>query len=102
MTGDQGLALRISFVSEDTDLPVSSASEILARLSSGPAWDGVSIAPTDGQFPLLCVDWHAGKGFVVQCYEDAESWSDFLQAGPRCGPPVVEINLGGQTLEQWP
>lgn len=22
--------------------------------------------------------------------------------GPRCGPPTIDINLGGQTLERWP
>ena len=56
----------------------------------------------DDQFPLLHVGWHEGKGFVIQCYEDQHSWSDFLIGGLRCGPPTVEINLGGLPLERWP
>lgn len=77
-------------------------SEILARLRAGPVWDGASIAPADDPFPLLHVEWHEGHGFVIQCYEDAQAWSDFLLTAARCGAPTIEINLGGQTLERWP
>jgi hypothetical protein len=94
--------LRLSFVTGETTLPLPSVSAILERVQSGPAWDSASIAPADEPFPLLHVDWHAGKGFVVQCYENGQSWSDFLQVGPHCGPPAVEIDLGGQALERWP
>ena len=95
-------ALRLSFVSGDTELPMPSASEILARLRSSPAWDVASIAPADEQFPRLHVDWHEGSGFVIQCYEDEQSWSDFLRTDPRCSDPTIEVNLGGQALERWP
>ena len=77
-------------------------SAILARVQSGPVWDVASIAPVDSGFPRLHIEWHGGNGFVIQCYEDEHSWSDFLLAGPSCGPPAVEINLGGQALERWP
>jgi hypothetical protein len=53
-------------------------------------------------FPLLHIEWHEGHGFVIQCYEDAHAWSDFLVSGVPCGPPTIEINLGGQALERWP
>ena len=102
MSVDQRNALRLSFVTGETELPIPSVSEILARVQSGPVWDVASIAPADEQFPLLHVEWHEGKGFVIQCYEDEHSWSDFLLVDPRCGPPAVEINLGGQALERWP
>jgi hypothetical protein len=95
-------AFRLSFVTSETEIPIPAVSEILARLRSGPVWDVASIAPADSQFPLLHVEWHEGHGFVIQCYEDEHAWSNFLLAGPGCGPPTVEIILGGQALEQWP
>jgi hypothetical protein len=67
-----------------------------------PVWDGASIAPADDQFPLLHVECHEGHGFVIQCYEDEQAWSDFLRTGARCGPLTIEVNLGGQVLERWP
>lgn len=102
MSVNQSRALRLSFVTGETELPIPSVSEILARVQSGPSWDAASIAPADKPFPLLHVEWHEGKGFVIQCYEDEQSWSDFLLVDPRCGAPAVEINLGGQALERWP
>jgi len=102
MNVDRRSPFRLSFVTGEPELPIPSVSEILARVQSSPVWDVASIAPVDGQFPLLHVEWHEGNGFVIQCYEDESSWSDFLLTGPRCGPPAVEINLGGQALERWP
>ena len=102
MSVDLPNAFRLSFVTGATELPIPPVSEILARLRSGPVWDGASVAPADDQFPLLHVEWHEGHGFVIQCYEDEQAWSDFLLTGPRCGPPMIEINLGGQALERWP
>ena len=49
-------ALRLSFVTSETELPIPAVSEILGRLRSGPVWDGASIAPADDQFPRLHVD----------------------------------------------
>ena len=102
MSVDLKNAFRLSFVTSETALPIPAVSEILARLGSGPVWDGASIAPADGQCPLLHVEWHVGHGFVIQCYENDQAWSDFLLSGVPCGPPTIEINLGGQALEQWP
>jgi hypothetical protein len=101
MSVDLQNAFRLSFVTGETALPIPPVSEILARLRSEPVWDGASIAPDD-QFPLLHVEWHEGHGFVIQCYADEQAWSDLLRTGARCGPPTIEINLGGQTLERWP
>ena len=95
-------AFRLSFLTSETALPIPAVSEILARLRSGPVWDGASIAPADGQFPLLHVEWHEGHGFVIQCYEDEQAWSDFMVSSVPCGPPTIEIDLGGQALERWP
>jgi hypothetical protein len=102
MSVDLKHAFRLSFLTSEAALPIPPVSEILARLRPGPVWDGASIAPADEQFPLLHVERHEGHGFVLQCYEDEQSWSDFLLTSVPCGPPTIEINLGGQTLERWP
>ena len=102
MSVDLKNAFRLSFVTGETELQIPAVSEILARLRSGPVWDVASIAPADEQFPLLRVEWHEGHGFVIQCYEDEQAWSDFLLTDARCGRPTIEINLGGQALERWP
>ena len=102
MSVDLKAAFRLSFVTGEADLPIPPVSEMLARLRSGPAWDGASIARSDDQFPRLHVDWHEGHGFVIQCYEGEQAWSNFVIAGAHCGPPTIDINLGGQTLERWP
>ena len=95
-------AFRLSFVTGETELPIPGVSEILGRLRSGPVWNGASITSADDRFPLLHVEWHERHGFVIQCYEDEQAWSDFLLTGVPCGPPTIEIDLGGQALERWP
>lgn len=95
-------ALRLSFLTGEMPLPIPAVSEILGRLRSGPVWDGASIAPTDVQFPLLHIEWHEDHGFVIQCYEHEQAWSDFLLTAVPCGPPTIDISLGGQALERWP
>ena len=94
--------LRLSFVTGETPLPIPAVSQILARLRSGPVWDVAWIAPAGTQVPLLHCEWREGPGFVFQCYEHEQAWSDFLLAGPRCGSPTIEINLEGQAHERWP
>jgi hypothetical protein len=76
-------------------MPIPSASELLNEVQSRPAWDGASISPVDTQFPLVHVDWHE-HGFVFQCYEDEESWSDFLVTSRHFSTPSIEVELGGQ------
>lgn len=83
-------------------MPVPSVPELLTRVQSRPVWDGASISPEDAQFPLVHVDWHEGHGFVLQCYEDEESWSDFLVTSQHFSPPSIEVELGGQAQERWP
>ena len=86
MSVDLKNAFRLSFVTSEAALPIPPVSEILARLRSGPVWDGASIAPADDQFPLLHVEWHEGHGFVIQCYEDEQAWSDFLLTSVPAAP----------------
>ena len=102
MSVDKGSEFRVSFVTGGPEMGIAPVSKILARVQSGPVWDVASIAPVDDPFPRLHIEWHPGNGFVILCYEDEHSWSDFLLAGPGCGPPAVELNLGGQALERWP
>ncbi|MBI4473598.1 MAG: hypothetical protein HY646_13095 [Acidobacteria bacterium] len=102
MSADKRSPFRVSFVTGEPELEIASVSDILARVQSGPVWDVASIAHVDDPFPRLHTEWHADNGFVIQCYEDESSWSDFLLARPGCGRPAVEINLGGQALERWP
>jgi hypothetical protein len=83
-------------------MPITSVPELLREIQSRPVWDGASIAPADGDYPRVHLDWHEGNGFVFQCYEDAESWSDFLVTSRQFSTPSVEVELGGQALERWP
>ena len=102
MSVDLRSTFRLSFVTSETGLPVPPVATILARLQSSPSWDAASISRVDDQFPRLHVEWQGGRGFVVQCFEDEQSWGYFLVSGLPVGSPTVEINLGGQTLERWP
>jgi len=86
----------------DAPIPIASAQDLLADVRSRPVWDGASISAVDAGYPRLHVDWHEGRGFVFQCYEDEESWSDFLVTSRHFSPPSIEMELGGQALERWP
>src|SRR5262245_40233342 len=95
MSIDRRRAFRLSFVTGETLSPVSDASAVINGVRLRPVWDVATIAPCDGEeFSLHHVEWHEGLGFVLQCYEDAASWSDFLITGPSCGLPAIEIELG--------
>jgi hypothetical protein len=83
-------------------MPVPSVSELLIEVQSRPVWDGASISPVDARFPLVHVDWHEGHGFVLQCYEDEESWSYFLVTSRHFSSPSIGMGPGGQALERWP
>lgn len=65
-------------------------------------WGDVCIYPAVGQFPRANVSFHEGHGFVIQCYEDEQSWSYFLVSTPVISIPRVEIPLGGHGVERWP
>ena len=102
MTADLRNAFRVSFIMSDARMPIPSALELLSEVQSHPVWDGASISPADAQFPLVHIDWHEGHGFVLQCYESEESWSDFLVTSRHFSTPSVEVELGGQALERRP
>lgn len=79
------------------------AHEIVVTLKRADAWHEASIHPKDGaQFPRLLISFHGNRGFVVQCFEDEQAWSDFLVLSNGFSLPQVEMELGGQALERWP
>ena len=102
MIADVRNTFRVSFIMSDAPMPISSAAELLAVVQSRPVWDGASISPADADYPRAHFDWHEGHGFVFQCYEDGESWSDFLVTSRQFSALSVEVELGGQALERWP
>ena len=93
---------RAPFIMSDVPIPIPSAAGLLKDVQSRPVWDGASISLEGSQFPLVHVDWHEGHGFVFQCYQDEESWSDFLVTSRHFSTPSIEVELGGQALERWP
>lgn len=93
---------RAPFMMSDAPMPITSVPERIADIQSRPAWDGASIVPADDDYPRVHLDWHEAAGFVFQCYEHEESWSDFLVTSRTFSTPSVEIELGGQALERWP
>ena len=102
MIADLRSRFRASFIMSDAAMPIASVAELLADVQSRPTWDGASISPVDCDYPLVHLDWHEVNGFVFQCYEDGESWSDFLATSRDFSTPSVEMELGGQALERWP
>lgn len=78
------------------------ASDILAALQRGDVWGEACLCPNTVDFPRANVSFHQGYGFVMQCYEDEESRSDFLAASDGLSAPAVPIALGGQAVELWP
>lgn len=102
MISDLRNAFRVSFIMSDAATPIPSAAELLADVQTRPVWDGASIAPADADYPRVHLDWHEGHGFVFQCYEHEESWSDFLVTSRDFTSPSIEVELGGQALERWP
>jgi hypothetical protein len=94
-------SFRLTFVGEDQrDVPPTS--ELLAMLRDREPWDDACINPEESDFPRVTLSFHDGHGFVLQCYENEDSWSDFLVASETISVPQVEIELGGQALERWP
>jgi hypothetical protein len=94
MIADLRNRFRASFIMSDAPIPIASAQQLLADVRSRPVWDGASISPVDAGYPRLHVDWHEGRGFVLQCYEDEESWSDFLVTSRQFSTPSIEVELG--------
>lgn len=90
---------------EETDV----ASELHA-LQGARSCVGLHIVPDaapapDGhwQFPRISAGWEpAGGGYVVQCYEAAESSSCILATASELSDRNVLIELGGLATELWP
>jgi hypothetical protein len=66
------------------------------------AWDEVTIVADADEYPRANLSWHQGHGFVLQCFEDAESWGYLLAESPLFSALEVDIVLGGQVQERWP
>jgi hypothetical protein len=95
-------SFQLSYVSSPNPLPVPPVSALLAKISAGPAWDEASICRAGEQYPCLHLAWLAEAGFIVHCFEDAESFGDFLVEGGELGAPEIQVVLGGQAVERWP
>ena len=93
---------RASFIMSDSPMPITSVPELLADVQSRPVWDDASISLMNAVYPRVHVHWHVGAGLVLQCYEEEESWSDFLVTSRDFSSPSIEVELGGQALERWP
>jgi hypothetical protein len=92
----------VSFIMSEAPTPIPSASALLGDVQTRPVWDEASISHADAEYPRVHLDWHEGHGFVFQCYEAGESWSDFLVTSRQFSTPSVEVELGGQAFERWP
>lgn len=93
---------QLSFVSGDSELPAPPASEILARVRDRPQWDEASLTRGEDQFPRMHIARCEDYGFILHCFDDIESWGDFLATDLTFSAPTIEINLAGQALERWP
>ncbi len=100
---------RVSCATERRVEDVDVAKELLDLQSTGN-WDVLSVAPdavpaSDGhwQFPRIGAGWEAaGSGYVVQCFETAESNSFILATAADMSAPEILVELGGLATEQWP
>jgi immunity protein Imm1 of predicted polymorphic toxin system len=99
------LTFRYSTVSGSRDMGLSSAAacDVLEAMQGRPAWDTVCVVPTGNErFPIMNISCHAEYGLEVQCFETAESNSEFLVTDQPLSSPEVYVDLGGQTQELWP
>lgn len=95
---------------EERKLMATDVPRALMELPAKGSWDGLQIFPDaepglDGhwQFPRLSAGWEdEGQGYVVQCFENADSLSFFLSTSAEVSGPEVYIELGGATQELWP
>jgi hypothetical protein len=91
-----------STLSGPENVPAQDASGLLGVARGLPRWDALIIVAANDNYPRLHVTWHDGHGFVVQCFEDEDSWGFFLAATTSFSSPEIEIEMGGQALEKWP
>lgn len=95
------LMLSVHMDGEHIEKRADDAGQVLDALRRADRWHGASIHPHSAQFPRTHVSVHEPHGFVVQCWEDERSWSDFVTSGEPTSP-AIELEHGGQSLERWP
>ena len=91
-----------STLSGPENVPARDASELLGIARRLPRWDALIIVAENKSYPRLHVTWHEPHGFVLHCFKDGESWGFFLVEATAFSSPDIEIEMGGQALEQWP
>jgi hypothetical protein len=96
------MTFRYSTLSGPENVPAQDASELLGIARELPRWDALIIVAENENYPRLHVTWHEGHGFVLQCFEEGESWGFFLARTTSFSSPEIEIEMGGQALEKWP
>jgi hypothetical protein len=84
------------------EMVVPPVEQLLAKLQAGEVSGEAVIYPPSGDFPRAMIDWHAGHGFVLLCFDREASRGHFLTRGPVTSCPSVPIVLGGQAMEKWP
>ncbi len=82
--------------------PVPPIPKLLDMLKRREALTEICVYPKIDDFPRANLSLHRTEGYVVQCFEDATSWGDFLVSDDVTSAPSVEIELGGLALERWP
>ncbi|MBI4608971.1 MAG: hypothetical protein HY726_08185 [Candidatus Rokubacteria bacterium] len=102
MTASLGFRLSAIVGDQYPEMEVPPVDELLARLQTGEVSGEAVIYPTTGDFPRAMIDWHAGHGFVLLCFDNEASRGHFLARGPVTSQPSVSIVLGGQAMERWP
>ena len=89
----------------EADLPAH-----LEELKAVGTFDGLVIVPdleprvqAPGNFPRISAMWAPdGNGFVIQCFESAQTPPCFLATSGRLSEPEVPVELGGSFGELWP
>lgn len=97
-----GFGIKMLVGDEWTEPEAVAGLALLRALRREETWPEVSVVPRQGDFPRMNVSFHNGRGYVLQCYEDETSMSDFLVTRSELSAPTIEIELGGQALERWP
>jgi hypothetical protein len=96
------MTFHYSTLASDENVPARNASELLDVAQRCAVWDDVIIEADADEGSRATVSWHAGRGFVVHCFEDAVSLGFFLAESLSFSAPAVDIVLGGQVQERWP
>ena len=93
---------RLSFSSKEQSVPATSAEEIVRMLREMKGWDCATIDVDDFEVNRASIWFRPEHGFVFQYFGDEIRSSEFLVTHSNFSSPSVEVELGGQALEQWP